>query len=213
MFYETRLKSIAWIEKEGLAMKVGVLALQGAVAEHIRSIELAGAEGVTVKHTEQLEELDGLIIPGGESTTIGKLMRKYEFIEAIRAFSEQGKPVFGTCAGLIVMAKEIENGEEAHLGLMDIKVSRNAFGRQRESFETNLDVKGLQEPLRAVFIRAPLITAVGNEVDILSTYNDEIVAARQGHLLVSSFHPELTDDYSLHTYFTEMIKTYQAAVL
>ncbi|NWL90241.1 pyridoxal 5'-phosphate synthase glutaminase subunit PdxT [Paenibacillus sp. 79R4] len=193
-------------------MKVGVLALQGAVTEHIRSIELAGAEGVAVKHTEQLEELDGLIIPGGESTTIGKLMRKYEFIEAIRAFSEQGKPIFGTCAGLIVMAKEIESGEEAHLGLMDIKVSRNAFGRQRESFETNLDVKGLQEPLRAVFIRAPLITAVGNEVDILSTYNDEIVAARQGHLLVSSFHPELTDDYSLHTYFTEMIKTYQAAV-
>ncbi|MCM3043166.1 pyridoxal 5'-phosphate synthase glutaminase subunit PdxT [Paenibacillus motobuensis] len=193
-------------------MKVGVLALQGAVAEHIRSIELAGAEGVAVKHTEQLEELDGLIIPGGESTTIGKLMRKYEFIEAIRAFSEQGKSVFGTCAGLIVMAKEIESGEEAHLGLMDIKVSRNAFGRQRESFETNLDVKGLQEPLRAVFIRAPLITAVGDEVDILSTYNDEIVAARQGHLLVSSFHPELTDDYSLHTYFTEMIKTYQAAV-
>jgi len=212
MFHESRLKSIAWIEKEGLAMKVGVLALQGAVAEHIRSIELAGAEGVAVKHTEQLEELDGLIIPGGESTTIGKLMRKYEFIEAIRAFSEQGKPVFGTCAGLIVMAKEIESGEEAHLGLMDIKVSRNAFGRQRESFETNLDVKGLQEPLRAVFIRAPLITAVGDEVDILSTYNDEIVAARQGHLLVSSFHPELTDDYSLHTYFTEMIKTYQAAV-
>jgi len=212
MFHESRLKSIAWIEKEGLAMKVGVLALQGAVAEHIRSIELAGAEGVAVKHTEQLEELDGLIIPGGESTTIGKLMRKYEFIEAIRAFSEQGKPVFGTCAGLIVMAKEIESGEEAHLGLMDIKVSRNAFGRQRESFETNLDVKGLQEPLRAVFIRAPLITAVGDEVDILSTYNNEIVAARQGHLLVSSFHPELTDDYSLHTYFTEMIKTYQAAV-
>jgi len=193
-------------------MKVGVLALQGAVAEHIRSIELAGAEGVAVKHPEQLEELDGLIIPGGESTTIGKLMRKYEFIEAIRAFSEQRKPVFGTCAGLILMAKEIEGGEEAHLGLMDIKVSRNAFGRQRESFETDLDVKGLQEPLRAVFIRAPLITAVGNEVDILSNYNDEIVAARQGHLLVSSFHPELTDDYSLHTYFTEMIKTYQAAV-
>lgn len=193
-------------------MKVGVLALQGAVSEHIRSIELAGAEGVAVKHSEQLEELDGLIIPGGESTTIGKLMRKYGFIEAIRAFSAQGKPVFGTCAGLIVMAKEIEGGEEAHLGLMDMKVSRNAFGRQRESFETDLDVKGLQEPLLAVFIRAPLITEVGENVDILSTYNDEIVAARQGNLLVSSFHPELTDDYSLHTYFTEMIKTTQAAV-
>ncbi|MCK8490174.1 pyridoxal 5'-phosphate synthase glutaminase subunit PdxT [Paenibacillus sp. MBLB2552] len=187
-------------------MRVGVLALQGAVAEHIRSLEKTGVEVVTVKHAEQLAELDGLIIPGGESTTIGKLMRKYDFMEAIRDFSGQGKPVFGTCAGLIVMAKEIEGGEEAHLGLMDIKVSRNAFGRQRESFETDLDVKGLEVPLRAVFIRAPLITGVGEGVEVLSTYKDEIVTARQGHLLVSSFHPELTDDFSLHTYFVEMIK-------
>lgn len=187
-------------------MRVGVLALQGAVAEHIRSMEKTGVEGVTVKHVEQLADLDGLIIPGGESTTIGKLMRKYGFIEAIRDFSGQGKPIFGTCAGLIVMAKEIEGGEEPHLGLMDIKVSRNAFGRQRESFETDLDVKGLEAPLRAVFIRAPLITAVGDGVEVLSTYKDEIVTARQGHLLVSSFHPELTDDFSLHTYFVEMIK-------
>ncbi|CAM4483940.1 pyridoxal 5'-phosphate synthase glutaminase subunit PdxT [Paenibacillus phoenicis] len=187
-------------------MRVGVLALQGAVAEHIRSLEKTGVEGVTVKQVEQLADLDGLIIPGGESTTIGKLMRKYGFIEAIRDFSGQGKPIFGTCAGLIVMAKEIEGGEEPHLGLMDIKVSRNAFGRQRESFETDLDVKGLEAPLRAVFIRAPLITAVGDGVEVLSTYKDEIVTARQGHLLVSSFHPELTDDFSLHTYFVEMIK-------
>ncbi len=187
-------------------MRVGVLALQGAVAEHIRSLEKTGVEGVTVKQVEQLADLDGLIIPGGESTTIGKLMRKYGFIEAIRDFSGQGKPIFGTCAGLIVMAKEIEGGEEPHLGLMDIKVSRNAFGRQRESFETDLDVKGLEAPLRAVFIRAPLITAVGDGVEVLSTYKDEIVTARQGHLLVSSFHPELTDDFALHTYFVEMIK-------
>lgn len=187
-------------------MRVGVLALQGAVAEHIRSLEKTGVEGVTVKHVEQLADLDGLIIPGGESTTIGKLMRKYGFIEAIRDFSGQGKPIFGTCAGLIVMAKEIEGGEEPHLALMDIKVSRNAFGRQRESFETDLDVNGLEAPLRAVFIRAPLITAVGDGVEVLSTYKDEIVTARQGHLLVSSFHPELTDDFALHTYFVEMIK-------
>ncbi|GIO88048.1 pyridoxal 5'-phosphate synthase subunit PdxT [Paenibacillus faecis] len=193
-------------------MKVGVLALQGAVAEHIRSIERAGAEGVAVKLPEQLSELDGLIIPGGESTTIGKLMRKYGFIEAIRAFAAQGHPVFGTCAGLIVMAKEIEGGEEPHLALMDIQVSRNAFGRQRESFETDLDVKGLTQPLRAVFIRAPLITAVGDQVDVLSTYKEEIVTARQGHLLVSSFHPELTDDCSLHAYFLEMIKSKAGAV-
>ncbi|AZK45502.1 pyridoxal 5'-phosphate synthase glutaminase subunit PdxT [Paenibacillus lentus] len=192
-------------------MKVGVLALQGAVAEHIRSIESVGAEGVAVKHPEQLQDIDGLIIPGGESTTIGKLMRKYGFIEAVQQFSSEGKPLFGTCAGLIVMAKKIEGGEEPHLGLMDISVSRNAFGRQRESFETDLDVKGLQEPLRAVFIRAPLITEVGEGVEALSTYNDEIVTARQKHLLVSSFHPELTDDVSLHKYFVEMIQEHNAA--
>lgn len=187
-------------------MRIGVLALQGAVAEHIRSITAAGAEGVPIKQVEQLESIDGLIIPGGESTTIGKLMRKYGFIDAIREFSASGKPLFGTCAGLIVLAKEINSGEEAHLGLMDIKVARNAFGRQRESFETELAVKGIEEPIRAVFIRAPLILEVGTGVDVLSTYNEEIVTARQGNLLVASYHPELTDDYRLHQYFVEMVK-------
>ncbi|WP_314590738.1 pyridoxal 5'-phosphate synthase glutaminase subunit PdxT [Paenibacillus terrigena] len=187
-------------------MKVGVLALQGAVAEHIRSIEQAGATGVSVKRVEQLDELDGLIIPGGESTTIGKLMRKYDFIDAVRSFSEQGKPVFGTCAGLIVLAKRIEGQDEAHLELMDMTVARNAFGRQRESFETDLPVQGIDEPIRAVFIRAPLITQVGPEVDVLSTFNGEIVTARQGHLLAASYHPELTNDVRLHEYFLGMIK-------
>lgn len=187
-------------------MKVGVLALQGAVAEHIRSMERAGAEGMAVKRVEQLSEIDGLIIPGGESTTIGKLMRKYGFIEAIRDFSAQGKPIFGTCAGLIVLADRIEGQEEAHLGLMNMTVERNAFGRQRESFETDLPVKGIGEPIRAVFIRAPLIKEVGEQVDVLSTYNGEIVTARQGHLLAASYHPELTDDYRLHQYFLDMIK-------
>ncbi|TKH45360.1 pyridoxal 5'-phosphate synthase glutaminase subunit PdxT [Paenibacillus terrae] len=187
-------------------MKIGVLSLQGAVAEHIRSVERTGAEGVAVKKIEQLDELSGLIIPGGESTTIGKLMRKYDFIDAIRQFSDQGKPIFGTCAGLIVLAKTVQGQEEAHLGLMDITVSRNAFGRQRESFETDLDIKGIEEPVRAVFIRAPLIQSVGMGVDVLSEYNGEIVAARQGHLLASSFHPELTDDYRLHQYFVDMVR-------
>jgi 5'-phosphate synthase pdxT subunit len=187
-------------------MKVGVLALQGAVAEHIRSIEQAGATGVIVKRVEQLEELDGLIIPGGESTTIGKLMRKYDFIDAVRQFSAQGKPIFGTCAGLIVLAERIEGQDDAHLGLMDMTVARNAFGRQRESFETDLPVKGIEEPIRAVFIRAPLITQVGPDVEVLSTFNGEIVTARQGHLLAASYHPELTDDYRLHQYFLDMIK-------
>ncbi|MFC5700650.1 pyridoxal 5'-phosphate synthase glutaminase subunit PdxT [Cohnella faecalis] len=187
-------------------MKIGVLALQGAVAEHIRSVELAGGVGVAVKRTEQLAEIDGLIIPGGESTTIGKLMRKYSFIEALREFHEQGKPLFGTCAGLIVLANRLEGGEEAHLGLMNMTVARNAFGRQRESFETDLPVKGIETPLRAVFIRAPLIKEVGAEVEVLSTYDGEIVTARQGNLLASSYHPELTDDYRLHGLFLDMAR-------
>lgn len=192
-------------------VKVGVLALQGAVAEHIRSLESAGAEAVPVKRVEQLDELQGLVIPGGESTTIGKLMRKYGFMDAIRAFSAQGKPIFGTCAGLIVLADVIEGQEEAHLRLMDMTVARNAFGRQRESFETDLPVKGIDETVRAVFIRAPLIKSVGPEVDVLSTYNDEIVTARQGTLLAASYHPELTDDYRLHAYFVDMVKEAAAA--
>ncbi|WP_274648449.1 pyridoxal 5'-phosphate synthase glutaminase subunit PdxT [Paenibacillus humicola] len=192
-------------------MKIGVLALQGAVAEHMRSIRSAGGEPVAVKRTEQLDELDGLIIPGGESTTIGKLMRKYDFMDAVRSFSEQGKPIFGTCAGLIVLAERIEGQEEAHLQLMDMTVARNAFGRQRESFETDLPVQGIDQPVRAVFIRAPLIKEVGEGVDVLSTYKGEIVTARQGHLLAASYHPELTDDYRLHAYFLDMAKEAAAA--
>lgn len=185
-------------------MKIGVLALQGAVAEHIRSLEAAGATAVSIKRTEQLAELDGLVIPGGESTTIGKLMRKYGFIEAIREFAGEGKPIFGTCAGLIVLAKRIEGQDEAHLQLMDMTVARNAFGRQRESFETDLVVKGVDEPVRAVFIRAPLIKSVGAGVEVLSMYRDEIVVARQGNLLACSFHPELTEDFRMHAYLLQM---------
>lgn len=187
-------------------MKIGVLALQGAVAEHIRSLNAAGAEAVPVKRVEELADLDGLVIPGGESTTIGKLMRKYGFIEAIQQFHYNGKALFGTCAGLIVLAKHIENQEDAHLQLMDITVARNAFGRQKESFETDLSVKGIEETIRAVFIRAPLIKAVGPNVDILSQFNGEIVLARQNHVLACSFHPELTNDHRLHSYFIDMIK-------
>ncbi len=192
-------------------MKIGVLALQGAVKEHIVMIEQAGAEGIVVKRVEQLQEIDGIIIPGGESTTIGKLMRTYGFMEALKQFSAEGKPVFGTCAGLIVVANTIVGQTESHLGLMDITVARNAFGRQRESFETDLTVKGIDEGVRAVFIRAPLIERVGDQVDILSEYNGRIVAARQGHILVASFHPELTDDYRMHSYFLEMVKEAQAS--
>lgn len=187
-------------------MKIGVLALQGAIAEHLRMIEKAGGEGVAIKKTEQLDEIDGIIIPGGESTTIGKLMRTYGFIEKLRAFSEKKKPIFGTCAGLIIIAREIAGQDEAHLGLMDIKVVRNAFGRQRESFEADLQINGIDGDFRAVFIRAPIIEKVGESVEVLATYRDQIVAARQGHLLAASFHPELTEDSRLHGYFLNMVK-------
>lgn len=188
-------------------MKIGVLALQGAIAEHIRMIQESGAEGIPIKKVSQLDEIDGLIIPGGESTTIGKLMRTYGFIDALQEFSSKKKPIFGTCAGLIVLAKQIAGGEEPHLALMDMVVQRNAFGRQRESFEADLNVKGIDRPVRAVFIRAPLINEVGPEVEVMSVYQDRIVAARQGHLLTTSFHPELTDDNSMHEYFLDMIKS------
>ena len=187
-------------------MRIGVLALQGAVAEHIRMIEQAGAEAVSIKKQEQLESIDGIIIPGGESTTIGKLMNTYGFIEPLRQFSQAEKPIFGTCAGLIIIAKEIADQEGAHLSLMDMKVARNAFGRQRESFETDLAFKGIADDIKAVFIRAPLIEEVGAGVDVLAEYEGNIVAARQGHLLAASFHPELTDDERLHSYFIDMVK-------
>jgi len=189
-------------------MNVGVLALQGAVAEHVRCIERCGATATIVKRKEQLDELDGLIIPGGESTTIGKLMRTYGFIDAIRSFSAQKKPIFGTCAGLIVLAERISGQEDAHLELMNVTVARNAFGRQRESFEIDLELKGWSQPVRAVFIRAPIIESAGENVDVLASYQGGIVAVRQEHLLGASFHPELTDDTSMHEYFLQMIKDY-----
>lgn len=187
-------------------MKIGVLALQGAVAEHIRMVEMAGAEGIVIKKADQLAELDGLIIPGGESTTIGKLMRTYGFIDAVRAFHAEGKPVFGTCAGMIIVANEIEGNDEPHLRIMDMTVARNAFGRQRESFEIDLPIEGFDQSVRAVFIRAPLIREVGPGVQVLCTFKDDIVAARDGHVLAASFHPELTDDYSMHAYFLKMVE-------
>lgn len=187
-------------------MNIGVLALQGAVVEHIRMLEKAGARAIPVKRAEEIPALDGLVIPGGESTTIGRLMKRYAIDEAIREFSAQGKPIFGTCAGLIVMAKRIAGQDETYLGLMDITVERNAFGRQRESFETDLPVAGVANRFRAVFIRAPYIREVDESVDVLAKFQDKIVAARQGHLLATAFHPELTDDERVHAYFLQMVK-------
>ncbi len=191
-----------------IKVKIGVLALQGAIKEHLQILEKAGVEGVAIKKANQLDEVSGLIIPGGESTTIGKLMRLYGFMEPIKEKASQGFPIFGTCAGLILIANKIENQDDIHLGLMDIHVQRNAFGRQKESFETDLSIKDVADDFRAVFIRAPLILNVGPHVEILSTHQDRIVAAREGHLLGASFHPELTEDRRIHTYFIEMVRAY-----
>ncbi|WMM15542.1 pyridoxal 5'-phosphate synthase glutaminase subunit PdxT [Staphylococcus saprophyticus] len=182
-------------------MKIGVLALQGAVREHIHHIELSGHEGVAIKRIEQLEEIDGLILPGGESTALRRLMNLYGFKEALQ---QSTLPMFGTCAGLIVMAKQI-SGEDGYLDKLDITVQRNSFGRQVDSFESELDVKGIAEDIEGVFIRAPHIEATHGDVDVLSTVGDKIVAVQEGRYLGVSFHPELTDDYRVTQYFIEAI--------
>jgi 5'-phosphate synthase pdxT subunit len=185
-------------------MKIGVLGLQGAVREHVRSIEASGAEAVVVKWPEELNELDGLIIPGGESTTMRKLIDKYNFMPSLKQFAADGKPMFGTCAGLILLAKQVAGYEEPHIGVMDVKVERNSFGRQRESFEADLDINGVADNFAAVFIRAPHIVEAGENVEVLAKCNGRIVAAREGQFLGCSFHPELTDDHRLTAYFVKM---------
>ena len=188
---------------------IGVLGLQGAVREHIQSIEATGATGLVVKRKEQLDEIDGLILPGGESTTMRRLIDKYDFYDALVAFGQKGKPIFGTCAGLILLANSILGQNHAHLSLMDMTVERNAFGRQKDSFEAELEIKGVADDFEAVFIRAPYISKVGQEVEILATYNNAIVAAKQGHYLCSAFHPELTEDHRLTAYFVKMVEKAQ----
>ncbi|KGP73237.1 pyridoxal 5'-phosphate synthase glutaminase subunit PdxT [Pontibacillus yanchengensis] len=187
-------------------IKIGVLGLQGAVREHIRSIEANGVEGIIVKRIEQLEELDGLIIPGGESTTMRRLIDKYDFFEPLKQFAEAGKPIFGTCAGLILLATRIQGQDSNHLALMDMTVERNAFGRQRESFEVELDITGVADGYEAVFIRAPYIVDVGEDTEVLATYQSKIVAAQQGNFLACAFHPELTDDHRLTGHFVNMVE-------
>jgi 5'-phosphate synthase pdxT subunit len=187
-------------------LKIGVLGLQGAVREHIHSIEACGAEGVVVKKVNQLEEVDGLIIPGGESTTMRRLIDKYDFLEPLKKFAQDGKPMFGTCAGLIILAKNLVGYSEPHLGLLDVTVERNSFGRQKDSFEAELMVTGVGEDFVGVFIRAPHIVEVGEDVEILSKHNGRIVAARQGQFLGCSFHPELTDDHRMTQLFVNMVK-------
>ena len=183
--------------------RVGVLGLQGDFAEHLHTLRAIGAEGVDVRRPEQLDGVDALIIPGGESTTIGKLAERYQIIPKLRERIADGMPVWGTCAGAIFLAKDVPGHPHPILAAMDISVERNAFGRQLESFEAELDVKGIPgEPYHAVFIRAPKITRTGRDVETIASLEDgTVVAARQGNLLATSFHPELTPDDRFHRYF------------
>jgi len=188
-------------------VKIGILALQGAFIEHQKVFEQIGAEVIQVRLPEQLEEIDGLVIPGGESTTIGKLATAYGLIDPLRSFAAT-KPTWGTCAGLIFLADDIGEHQQPILGLLHAKVDRNAFGRQRDSFEVALDFEGLEpdEPFTAIFIRAPLVQNVQEDVQVLATLPDGgIVAVRQDHLLGTAFHPELTPDLRIHRYFYDMV--------
>jgi 5'-phosphate synthase pdxT subunit len=193
-------------------MKIGVLALQGDFEEHITTLEKIGVEAVAVRLTEQLDEIDGLIIPGGESTTIGKLAVDFGMIEPLREFGRK-KAIWGTCAGAIFLSKDARR-DQPLLGLMDIRVERNAFGRQVDSFEVDLDIPEIRDldPERgayhAIFIRAPLIESVHKNARILSALEDgRIVAAQEGHWLATSFHPELTDDDRFHRYFLTFVES------
>ena len=185
---------------------IGVLALQGAVREHVKALAAPDVKVVTIKHKEELETIDGLVFPGGESTTMRRLINQYGFFDPLKAFAKQKKPIFGTCAGAILMASEIAGQIEPHLNVMDMTVERNAFGRQKESFEVMLNMKDVAPDIEAVFIRAPIIQSVGANVDVLATYEGQIVAAKQGPFLACSFHPELTDDDRMHQYFVQMVR-------
>ncbi|UCZ53268.1 pyridoxal 5'-phosphate synthase glutaminase subunit PdxT [Bacillus shivajii] len=190
-------------------INIGVLALQGAVREHVKALEAPDVHVKVVKRASDLNEIDGLVFPGGESTTMRKLIDKYDFFEPLKEFANRGKPMFGTCAGAILMAKELVGHAEPHLAVMDIKVERNAFGRQRESFEIDLDVKGVGDNFPAVFIRAPIIQHAGENVEVVAECDGETVAAKQGPYLACSFHPELTDDARMHQFFVKMVRESQ----
>jgi len=198
---------------EFVHLTIGVLALQGAFAEHVAMLERLGATAREVRLPDDLDGLDGLIIPGGESTTIGKLLVSYELLEPLRDLVQSGFPIYGTCAGTILLAKDIGGLDQPLLATMDLVVKRNAFGRQLQSFETDVRIVGLGDtPFRAVFIRAPAITEAGTDVDVLATLPDgTIVAARQGPLLVSCFHPELTEDDRFHRAFLEQVAEHKTA--
>lgn len=187
-------------------LTVGVLALQGAFREHAVALEKSGATARKIRRRRELAGLDALIIPGGESTTIGKLMVSYHLLDELKGLGAEGLPLFGTCAGLVMLAREVVEGDQPILGLMDVKARRNAFGRQVKSFEAALDIPSLgKDPFPGIFIRAPWIESAGPGVEVLAEYDGHPIAAREGKQLVTAFHPELTDDMRLHRLFLEMV--------
>lgn len=192
-------------------MKIGVLALQGAFAEHRKMLKKLGIESFEIRKKSDLSnavdnnDIDGLIIPGGESTVIGKLLYDLDLFDDIKKIILEGLPVFGTCAGLILLAREIENDSRTYLGAMDIKVRRNAYGRQLGSFFTESEFKGIGV-IPMTFIRAPYISSVGKNVEVLSEVDGNVVAARENNILVTSYHPELNDNLKVHKFFVEMCK-------
>jgi len=192
-------------------MRIGVLASQGAFAEHIVMLRQLEVEVLPVRLPQELAGLDGLVIPGGESTSISKLMVDYNLMSEVRSLAKKGLPIFGTCAGMILLANEVSDSDVEPIRVMDITVSRNAFGRQRDSFETELSIPVLgKKPFPGIFIRAPIIMRANNGVETLAKLADGTsVAARQGKLLASAFHPELTDDLRFHQYFLDIVAGHQ----
>ena len=184
---------------------VGVLALQGDVREHARSVRLAGGEALEVRTQADLDSVDALIIPGGESTTIGRLANLYGLVDPLRKHIRSGMPTLGTCAGMIFLASDVTEGSQTQLGILDMVVERNAFGRQNESFECDLDVDGWDEGVHAVFIRAPLVHSTGPDIDILAVHGGRPVLVRKGNVLACAFHPELTGDTRLHRMLLDMV--------
>jgi len=188
-------------------VKIGVLGMQGDIREHIQALEQLGCDTQVVKKVKDLKEVDGLIIPGGESTTITRLMKLTGIWDEIKEMAKEGFPIFGTCAGLIVLAREITNAKEQEtLGLLDVSVERNGYGRQVDSFEAEIEVEGFELPVRGVFIRAPIITHVGDDVKVLSSYQGKPVLVAHGKVLAATFHPELVEGESrIHRLFIEMV--------
>lgn len=189
-----------------MTKKIGVLALQGSLSEHRQALESLGCEVVEIRKPSDLIDINGLVIPGEESTTLSKLLQTDKLGEKIKELASQNLPIFGTCAGMIVLSKNIENSDLYSLGLMDVKVQSNAFVSQVANFETHLEVPALgKDPIRAVFIRAPYIKEVAPNVGILAEYEGKIVFARQGNMIASAFHPELTEDRRVHQYFLSIV--------